>query len=394
MTYSTSRNGPASSRPLYAVLAPSIFAVSAAMFGVVACSSSNSAPLANGDGGSSSGGATCDGAPALTKADYCSTCEISANAQPNQCRAPRNVNACCTFVQAPGEELARGTNLVRNSSSDPALQLGCLDAPAAQGAPKTVTLKGFLRVFSSGNDSKGSKIEVFKEGANGAVGDLVGAAVVISGDDKVNPPQVDANGQKPTYLKKCPDGGCSFRGFSYPGIPTETALIIKTSDATGGTQWADFYDYNIYFANSAVTGADEVTYDPATVAATDINTVASAAGGFTVKQDKGLLAGEVHDCGDVRVAGATVDTDLAHEGDMFYFGENESDPLPERSRGAKGTSKLGLFGTLNLPTGQPIRISALGKVNGQTVLLGTHTVQTFPGAVTALSFRGRRPWQK
>ena len=68
--------------------------------------------------------------------------------------------------------------------------------------------------------------------------------------------------------------------------------------------------------------------------------------------------------------------------------------VPDKSRGALGTSKLGLFGTLNLPTGQPIRISAVGKSSGQTVLLGTYTVQTFPGAVTALSFRGRRPWQK
>jgi len=135
-------------------------------------------------------------------------------------------------------------------------------------------------------------------------------------------------------------------------------------------------------------------YQPAAVAATDVNTVASAAGGFTVKQDKGLLAGEVHDCGDVRLSGATVDTDVPHEGDMFYFGENEAEPLPDKSRGALGTSKLGLFGTLNLLTGQPIRVRALGKRGGATILLGTYTVQTFPGAVTALSFRGRRPWQK
>lgn len=360
-----------------------------------ACSSTNSAPLADAGTGTTT---TCDGAPALAKADFCaagaSKCTLSANASPSTCKAPRTIDACCSFVQAPTQELVRGTGLNRNSSTDPTLNLGCLDAPGDVGTPKTVALHGFLRVFSSGGDSAGVKIEVFKEGANGALGDAVGTPVTTTQTDAAQTP-------KPDWLKKCPDDGCTFREFTYAGIPTETALVIKTSDAGSGEQWAALYDYNIFFANAAAkpnpkdtNGGEMVEYDPAAVVATDINTVASAAGGFTPRPDRGLIAGEVHDCGDVRVSGATVDTDLAHEGDMFYFGENESDPLPDKSRGALGTSKLGLFGTLNLPTGQPIRISAVGKVNGQTVLLGTHVVQTFPGAVTALSFRGRRPWQK
>lgn len=357
-----------------------------------ACSSTNSTPVADAGTGAT---ASCEGAPVLAKADYCMTgankCTLSANAAPSSCKAPRIVDACCSFVQAPTQELVRGTGLNRNSSSDPTLSLGCLDAPGELGTPKTVTLKGFLRVFSSGGDSAGAKIQIYKEGPNGALGDLVGTEVKTTTNDAAQTP-------KPSWLKKCPDGGCTFRAFAYQGIPTETPLVIKTSDAGNGEQWAELYDYNIFFANSAVksdaTLGDVVEYDPAALAATDINTVASAAGGFTPRADRGLIAGEVHDCGDVRVSGATVDTDLPHEGDMFYFGENESDPLPDKSRGALGTSKLGLFGTLNLPTGQPIRISAVGKANGQTVLLGTHVVQTFPGAVTALSFRGRRPWQK
>jgi hypothetical protein len=358
----------------------------AGVLAAAACSSSNSTPTLV-EGGTSSGG-TCEGAPVLGKADYCKSCTISPSASPNSCRAPRTVDACCTFVQPPSQELARGTGLVRSSSTDPTLQLGCLDDPGSLGTSKTITLKGYVRLFSSGSDSAGVKIEIFKEGENGALGAAVGTPVSTTKES----PALDP---KPTYLKKCPDGGCTYRAFTYVGVPTETPLIIKTSDAAGGEQWAAFYDYNVFFANSAVGAGDVIEdYQPAAVAATDINTVASAAGGFTVKQDKGLLAGEVHDCGDVRVSGATVDTDVAHEGDMFYFGENEADPLPDKSRGALGTSKLGLFGTLNLATGQPIRVSALGKQNGQTVLLGTHIVQTFPGAVTALSFRGRRPWQK
>ncbi len=311
---------------------------------------------------------------------------MSASATPNTCKPPRTVNACCAWVAAPSQPLTRGTGLNRYSSNDAQIQLGCLDDPGEVGTPKTVTLKGFVRLFSSGNDSAGAKIEIFKEGEGGALGELVGTPTTTTNDD--------TNVKKEDWLKKCPEGGCIFRGYTYEGVPTETRLIVKTSDASGGQQWANLYDYNVFFPNSQVGAGDVIEYEPSVVAATDINTVASAAGGFTVKQDKGLLAGEVHDCADVRLSGATVDIDAAHEADMFYFGENESDPLPDKTRSSLGTSKLGLFGTLNVTTGVPVRISAVGKSSDQTILLGTYTVQTFPNSVTALRLRGRRPWQK
>jgi hypothetical protein len=173
-------------------------------------------------------------------------------------------------------------------------------------------------------------------------------------------------------------------------VPTETPLLIVTKDA-GGAKWSELVDYNIYFFNSSVDSMMQVHYDASAVATTDINTVATAAGGFTIKPQDGVIAGEVHDCGDIRIEGATVDTDTAHEGQMFYFSNDEGDPLPDASRLA--TSNLGLFGALNFASGTPIRISATGRIGGQDVLLGTHVVQTFPGAVTALSLRGRRPYE-
>jgi hypothetical protein len=353
----------------------------------IACSDKNANPTG---GGSSGTAASCEGAPTLEKDEFCSTCTMSASAVPATCKAPRTLNACCAFVQPPTQELARGTGLNRYSTDVATVDLGCLDAPPAQGTPKTVTLKGFVRLFSSGGDSAGVKVEIFKEGKDGALGEAVGTAVTTTNDDLKNPPQMP----KPDWLKKCPDGGCTFRAYEYAGVPTETPLIVKTSDGSGSQQWAALYDYNVYLSNGKVGAADTYDYEISAVATTDLNTVASAAGGFTIRPDRGLLAGEVHDCGDIRLSGATVDTDAAHEGDMFYFGENETDPLPDKTRGSLGTSKLSLFGTLNLPTGQPIKLSAVGKYNGQTVLLGSYTVQAFPGAVTALSFRGRRPWQK
>lgn len=351
----------------------------------VACDDSNSIPA--GTGPSSGTAGTCT---EPTKADYCKSCTFPASASPNACTKARNVNACCAWVQEPTQELTRGTGLNRYSSDDPTIQLGCLDAPAPLGTSKLVTLKGYVRLFSSGNDSAGVKVEIYKEGPDGALGELVGTPAVTTDDDAVSPPKEP----KPDWLKKCPDGGCTFRAYTYAGVPTETPLIVKTSDAAGGQQWAALYDYNVYFSSASASASDEIEYEPAAVAATDINTVASAAGGFTVRQDRGLLAGEVHDCADVRLSGATVDTDVQHEGDMFYFGENESDPLPDKSRGALGTSKLGLWGTLNVATGVPIRVSAVGKLRGETVLLETYIVQAFPGAITAINLRGRRPWQQ
>ena len=360
---------------------------------LAACSSHNSVVAGNDGGGAAVGTEPADD-------DFCKTSATCTTSKP--------VNACGTCVQAPTQDLARGTNLHYFSSNDPTVDLGCLSAPPAQGTSQMVTMTGYVKLFSSGNDSQGVKVEVYKEGPNhdGALGDLVGS-FTTSSSDTADPPQMPL----PTWSTKCPADGCKLRTYFVANVPTETPLVIKTSDATQSGQWQDLYDYNVYISNGAVvttspvpsTGIDGfpasgsfAAYDASCVAATDVNTVASAAGGLTVKTGDGVLAGEVHDCGDVRVSGATVETDAAHDGPLFYFNTNESDPTPDQSRGPQGlgTSNLGLFGALNLTTGTPIHVSAVGKSGGQTVLLGYYTVQVFPGAVTALSFRGRRPWQK
>ncbi len=79
---------------------------------------------------------------------------------------------------------------------------------------------------------------------------------------------------------------------------------------------------------------------------------------------------------------------------MFYFTTDESNPLPSLEAG--DTSDLSLFGAMNLQPGMPIRVSAVGQDPsnaGQFLMLGTYVVQMYPGAVTAVSLRGRRPWQ-
>src|SRR5688572_14634869 len=123
-----------------------VFAAAAVVF---ACSSTNTTP---GGGTSSSGasGGTCDTAPKVEKDAYCESCTISPTAVPAACKPPRTVNACCAWVQAPSQVIARGTGLNRYSTNDPTIDLACLDAPAAAGASKTITLEGHVRLFSSG----------------------------------------------------------------------------------------------------------------------------------------------------------------------------------------------------------------------------------------------------
>ena len=359
----------------------------------LACSSGNHTP-ANPDAGAN---ASCTSPPMVSAAttSYCASCSAPPTANPTACSVARPVDACCTWIEAPGAQIVRSTNLHYFSGPNPTPDFSCLTSPAAPGTPQMVTVTGHVKLFSSGLDSAGVKVEILTEGPDGSLGTLVGAPYTTVADDTVDPAEtVD-------WLQKCQQatgGSCNFRSYVYANVPTETRLIIHTSDALGAGMWADLYDYNIYFSNSDVTtgtSGPTVTYDASAVDVIDIATVASAAGGFHANPSEGMLAGEVHDCTDARVSGAMVDTDLPHEGPLFYFTDDETDPLPdsERAPAGLGTSDLGLFGALNFTVGTPIRVTAIGQVNGQLEMLGTYTVQTFANSVTALSLRGRRPWQ-
>ena len=311
---------------------------------------------------------------------------------PATCIDSKPVAACCAWVQDPKNELARAPSSLHNygaPSGQSTVDLSCIDTPPTQGTPQTVTLVGYLKVFvGSDQDSAGVKVEIYQEdisgGQVGKLGPLVGTAVTTD---------TNAPSRTNTWLSGCPTSGCTERQFTYANVPTETPLVIHTSDANGAQKWYDFYDYNIYFSNAAVSNG-QVTYDTTAVGTTDPLTV-TASVGTSVSSAKGLLAGEVHDCGDVRLSGAMVNTDVRAETDVFYFNSDETNPLPDltAAQNGTGTSQLGLFGALNYPPGVPIHISAVGLEGGQRKLIGEYTVQVFAGAVTGLSLRGRRPYQ-
>jgi hypothetical protein len=354
-----------------------------------------------GTGGSSGSGA-CGTTPADDDYAGCATCQWSSSANPDEsmCTTSRSVNACCDWVQAPTTALARSTGLhYYSATSDVTVDYSCLATAPTAGAVHTSTLSGYVKIFSSGTDTAGVMIQVFNvDTSTGALGAQVGSTYTTSSTDK----SVTNN-----WLNACTTNVCTFREYTITGVPTETPLVIVTSDAGMGGGWSSLYDYNIYFSDadvcaSAPAGAPCVastttwatSYDVTAVKPCDISTAAISVG-LTTDPTKGVLAGEVHDCGDIRISGADVDTDQPHIGSLFYFGAQESDPLPNET--LTSTSPLGLFGALNLAPGVPIRVSAIGTYAGKDTLLGTNVVQVYTGsmgpAVTAISLRGRRPYQ-
>jgi hypothetical protein len=340
---------------------------------------------ASGDGGSP---LLCGDAPAVedTGLQQCLGCTLAS-----ECTQAEPLDACCIQVAAPQEALADGVDLHLYSAPDAAATpaLGCLTQPGTLGVPQMVTLTGYVRLFASGQDSQGVEVDVFPENhpetPDGSFGAAPLGTYTTTASDPVDP--IDT-----TWNSQCPNG-CSYRQYAIQNVPTETPLVVRTRDADSGA-WATVYEYDVYLQNAAVQGG-QVTYDATAAAEADLSTVAGGVG-LTPANDLGLLTGEVHDCDDVRLSGATVEAESpqAHEGPMIYFSGDESDPLPSLASGE--TSALGRFAAIDMPPGVPLRLSAVGEDPsrpGQFLMLGTYVIQVFPGAMTTLALRGRRPWQ-
>jgi hypothetical protein len=256
-----------------------------------------------------------------------------------------------------------------------------------------VTLTGYVWLFSSGVDSQGVKVDVYTENNPNTDGSVSSNPIGSYTTTAADPPDPINT----SWSSKCASG-CSFRQYTIPSVPTETPLVIKTSDATGSGMWATVYEYNVYFSNSSLVtpdggGVAEATYLATATATVDLGVVAGVVG-LSFNASDGLLIGEVHDCNDVRLSDATVGVTVPPQGQLFYFTSDEGNPLPDQQ--AHDTEALGMFGGINFPAGVPVRVTAMGNdpANaGRFLMLGTYVVRAYPGAVTAISLRGRRPWQ-
>jgi hypothetical protein len=360
-----------------------------------ACGSTNTTPTGTGlgsgagpttttsVGAGASTGSTCPGD--LAEAPNSAFC--AKDGVPVDCTVvptSDKTQVCGVALPSPTTTLTRSANVMEFAGSGPP-ELSCFlpaNYPTA-GTPQMVTVSGLAKIFAHGCASTGLDIEIHKvtrtsDSHNGEMGALVGKAITTPMD--CSTPATGMSVPDPSMncseIYECV--------FTYPDVPTETELVILTK----GNEWAPLYEYNDYIPNSQVK-AGVWTHNVRALATDDYSAIAQAALGQPITPGNGAVAGEAHDCGDVRLIGATVDVNVERKL-LTYFTTNEANPLPDTS--ATATTALGLYAALDVSPG-PVSVGALGLVDGKITTVGWYQVQVYPDSVTAVTFQGPRPFQ-
>jgi hypothetical protein len=320
--------------------------------------------------------------------------------------------------------------------------LTCLgqSGPTPGTAPATVTLTGFVHVFSSGPDSSNVRIQVFDASTITATDPATQTAVgtvVKTTLDPLTQRACDADGAKGCSLplangcqlpvcndglmgraddhKYCRDNGaggeCSDRlrweaRYSIPSIPTNTRLVIRVTGMNGMSDatWATTVAFNVFLSTNdrackSLTDTDCLDKSDAANPKYQLNvsalssadyvnipTVSGLAGG--ISQGEGAIAGEVHDCDNIRVANIEVVT--TPPADRFtYFNGNPITTLPDASRASVGTDQLGLFAALNVKPGA-VHVESGGATaaSGPLVSFGTFDAFVYANAVSIVNING------
>lgn len=325
---------------------------------------------------------TCPGKCAPVNDDYCATDGIT-----NACKGGP-IDSCGVSLPLPPKSGGATVEVTRSSSvkeyaGQGAPDLSCFDAanqpaPPEPGASMPVKLTGTVKIFSNGCESKNLTIEVHKVLRGGAddgkPGELVGTAVTTPATCKGV--GVEEENEKCGTRYECT--------YEYANVPTETELMVITD----GDIWAPIYEYGLFVRNAEVKDG-AFKKDVRALASDDYQLIPQVALGKTITAGNGALAGEVHDCGDVRLVDAVVDVDQSRFS-LSYFTDNEESPLPNID--AHSTSTLGLYTALDVAPG-PVNVAAAGVIDGKLVSLGYFRARVFPDAVTSFTFRGLRPFQ-
>ncbi len=317
--------------------------------------------------------------------------------------------------------------------------LGCLGQTATAPASRAITLKGHVRVFSGGGDSTGVKLDVYKATDLGSA-DALGRAAPIGGatttitqadvdagnvracptkDVPGNPPcarpDTDCSSPCQTMLgasgaQYCSKGVCVDRlryeaPYQIPSVPSDTPLAVRAAGPMGTSdgKWAPLVSFRVIASSADPRCATEQSVDcwedaakteyrfqPVALSRSDYQIIPTSAGlSSGIPTGKGVVAGEVRDCQNVRIEFAEVGLNPPATS-FTYFNDNPFKTLPNAGRLSEGTDGLGLFAGLSIAPGA-VKVAALGQINGDNAALGEADVVVFPDTVTIVLLNGGRP---
>lgn len=305
---------------------------------------------------------------------------------------------CGACVRKPTTALTRTTD-TKEYKGTGAPDVSCFNVatpPAPAGASKKVKMKGWVKIFANGPDSKNVKVEIYEEQVDaagiptGQLGALVGSANSQNAVAACATPPVFPCALEETKLKSGVESKRILYPFEIDGIPTEKPLIAKTSESVADAGWFPLYDYNVAARNNELNAAGEYEFNLRALGNDDYASILKAAYNQPPVGGESAIAGEVHDCGDVRLSNATVGIFPKARYSPVYLSEIEDNPLPDNSRSATG--KLGLFAVGGAKSGI-YTVSSTGMIGSDIVALGSYKVSTFADSVSVYTFRGIRPWQ-
>jgi hypothetical protein len=194
--------------------------------------------------------------------------------------------------------------------------------------------------------------------------------------------------------------------YSLANVPTNTRLVIRVTgpNGTSDSTWATTVAFNIFLSTNdrACTSLSDTDcldlsdaanpkyqLNVSALSAADyvnIPTISGLSGG--ISSGKGAIAGEVHDCDNVRVDDVEVAT--TPTADRFtYFNGNPIMTLPDSSRAAVGTDRLGLFAALNVAPG-PVHVETAGtpSLSDPLTTFGTFDAFVYPNTVSIINVNG------
>jgi hypothetical protein len=328
-------------------------------------------------------------------------CEPPVNNNNNNQNNNNNTPSTCLVdgITMPKPDLAA----LRPSGG--AVDRSCIGDPVRLAQSAAVRLQGCIDIFGLGGRAKrGIKVAVFGDDQDPR-GDAprhgqVDIAVVE-----------DANGLAcdgaDAGTAACISLGCSKKGaYVIDNIPVHIPLTMKVF-AVGDDTVIDTYTFGIVFDhgdNQEVDGV--VDYEANLIYRSTYDSIPTIAGRIVEGQQiigdgvgRGVIAGEIHDCEDQIVQGATVTTSqFDPTTKVTYFDGDTEDPTPELTR--LSTNDDGLYVILNATTapGKETHTVAAGILEPgcqgadcQCVSLSARTVKAYPDSVSIVTLRGDLP---